>query len=79
MCFLKHFLKTLTLYFQKHMVFLWKYKENGNLSDVRTGRAFWFGEHEARLQLCCACVALIKLAHAHQGIFDISKSWEQLV
>ena len=50
-----------------------------NLSDVRTGRAFWFGEHEARLQLCCARVALIKLAHAHLGIVDMSKNRDQLV
>ena len=67
------------LYPQNVWFSLGKTKESRNLSDVRTGRAFWFGEHDARLQLCCACVALIKLAHAHLGIVDISKSWEQLV
>ena len=34
-----------TLYFQKCMVFHLFYNKNGNLSDVRTGRAFGGGEH----------------------------------
>ena len=54
------------------------YNKNENLSDVITGRAFWLGEHEARLQLCCACVALIKLAHAHLALWTSPKAGDNL-
>ena len=52
---MKSGLQTVTLYFQKPMVFLRKNNKNANLSDVRTGRAFWGGEHDARLS-CVLCM-----------------------
>ena len=47
--FYKLFFKTGALYFQKPLVFIRKYKENRNLSDVRTGRALLGGEHETHV------------------------------
>ena len=51
--------KTVSDYSQKPMVFYWFYNKNENLSDVRTGRAFWGSEHDARLS-CVLCMCDVR-------------------